>query len=194
MQDRLSGDEMLVTGETGHHELVVLLFRSPADAEFYRAEIPLFVEGLAEALARHGHRVVYPYCRKAPIFGLGFTGSLRNPHFGVATQLRASLEEAREDARLDARIEARRRRKQLTGIVLAGEITSVYEPIVDVATQDRVRLRGARPRARGLGLPLADRRSSTRPRARTSSSSSTASAAAAASTAPRACPPGRSCS
>lgn len=135
IQDRLSGDEMLVTGETGHHELVVLLFRSPADAEFYRAEIPLFVEGLAESLARHGHRVVYPYCRKAPIFGIGFTGTLRNPHFGVATQLRASLEEAREDARLGARIEARRRRKQLTGIVLAGEITSVYEPIVDVASK-----------------------------------------------------------
>ena len=27
-KDRLSGDELLVTGETGHHELVVLLFRS----------------------------------------------------------------------------------------------------------------------------------------------------------------------
>jgi EAL domain-containing protein (putative c-di-GMP-specific phosphodiesterase class I) len=134
-RDRLSGDEMLVTGETGHHEVVVLLFRSPNDGEFYRAELPFFVEALSEALARHGHRVVYPYCRKPPIFGIGYTGTLRNPHFGVATQLRASLEEARGDAQLGARIEARRRRKDLTGIVLAGAITSVYEPIVDVATK-----------------------------------------------------------
>ena len=62
-RDRLSGDEMLVTGETGHHEVVVLLFRSPNDGEFYRAEMPFFVEALSEALARHGHRVVYPYSR-----------------------------------------------------------------------------------------------------------------------------------
>jgi len=134
-RDRLSGDEMLVTGETGHHEVVVLLFRSPNDGEFYRAELPFFVEALSEALVRHGHRVVYPYCRKAPIFGIGYTGTLRNPHYGVATQIRSSLEEARGDAQLGARIEARRRRKDLTGIVLAGAITSVYEPIVDVATK-----------------------------------------------------------
>lgn len=133
--DRLAGDELILTGETGHHELAVLLFRSPSDGEFYRAEIPLFVESLADALAHHGHRVVYPYCRKPPIFGLGYTGTLRNPHYGVATQLRESLEEARGDAQLDARIEARRRRKELTGIVLEGAVTSVYEPIVDVASK-----------------------------------------------------------
>ena len=135
VKDRLSGDELLLTGETGHHELVVLLFRSPSDGEFYRSEMPLFVESLSEALVRHGHRVVYPYCRKAPIFGTGYTGTLRNPHYGVGTQVRSALEEAREDARLGARIEARRRRKELTGIVLAGAISSVYEPIVDVGAK-----------------------------------------------------------
>jgi EAL domain-containing protein (putative c-di-GMP-specific phosphodiesterase class I) len=134
-KDRLSGDELLVTGETGHHEVVVLLFRSPSDGEFYRSEMPLFVESLSEALVRHGHRVVYPYCRKAPIFGIGYTGRLRNPHYGVATQVRSALEEARGDARLGARIEARRRRKELTGIVMAGAVTSVYEPIVDVGAK-----------------------------------------------------------
>src|SRR4030095_13499009 len=138
-RDRLSGDELLVTGETGHHELVVLLFRSPTDGEFYRAELPFFVEALSEALVRHGHRVVYPYCRKAPIFGIGYAGTLRNPHYGVATPLRESLDEARGDAHLAARLEGRRRRLDLTGIVLAGAITSVYEPIGDRAPQTALR-------------------------------------------------------
>jgi len=133
--DRLGSDEMVTLGETGHHEILVLLFRGPTDTEFYRGEIPLFVEALTEALVRHGHRVVYPYSRLQPIFGTGATGILRNPHFGAATQLRQALDEAREDARLDARIEARRRRRLLTGLVLAGEVTSVYEPIVDVASK-----------------------------------------------------------
>jgi EAL domain-containing protein (putative c-di-GMP-specific phosphodiesterase class I) len=135
MADKLGGDEMLVLGEAGHHELLLLLFRSPTDTEFYGSEIPSFVSALAAGLARHGQRVVYPYSRLNPIFGIGYTGILRNPHYGVGTQLRQALEEAREDALLEARVEARSRRKQLMELVLAGEVTSVYEPIVDVATK-----------------------------------------------------------
>ena len=135
MRDRLRDGDMLILGDPGRHELVLLLFRTLDDREFYRAEIPEFMQTLDETLARHGHRVVYPYARTAPIFGTGSTGILRNPHFSVATQLRAALEEARSDATLQARIEARRRRKELTALILAGEVTSVYEPIVDVGSK-----------------------------------------------------------
>ena len=147
-KDRLSGDELLVTGETGHHELVVLLFRSPSDGEFYRSEMPLFVESLAEALVRHGHRVVYPYCRKAPIFGIGYTGRLRNPHYGVATQVRSALEDARghTPARRAPRV-APAPQADLR-LVIERQIYSVYEPIVRGRLAHGVRLRGARARAR----------------------------------------------
>jgi EAL domain-containing protein (putative c-di-GMP-specific phosphodiesterase class I) len=60
---------------------------------------------------------------------------LRNPHFGAETQLREALEEARSDADLSARCQVRQRRANFIGTVMAGEVTSVYEPIVDVATK-----------------------------------------------------------
>lgn len=135
MRDRLREGDMLVLGDPGKHELVLLLFRTLEERGFYREEIPQFMQTLDEALARHGHRVVYPYARASPIFGTGSTAIMRNPHFSVATQLRGAVEEARTDAGLEARIEARRRRKELTALVLAGEVTSVYEPIVDVGSK-----------------------------------------------------------
>jgi EAL domain-containing protein (putative c-di-GMP-specific phosphodiesterase class I) len=135
MQDRLRADDMLILGDPGKHELVLLLFRTLEDREFYRGEIPDFMQTLSETLGRHGHRVVYPYARSAPIFGTGATAIMRNPHFSVATQLRGAVEEARSDAQLEASIEARRRRQELTALVLAGEVTSVYEPIVDVGSK-----------------------------------------------------------
>ena len=133
--DRLGHDELVVLGETGRFEVLVMLFRSHQSGGFYRYEIPRFVRSLGEAFERHGQRVVYPYSRETPIFGVGYAASVRNPHFGSGTQIRTALEEAREDAGLHARLESRRRRRDLMGLVMAGEITSVYEPIVDVATK-----------------------------------------------------------
>jgi EAL domain-containing protein (putative c-di-GMP-specific phosphodiesterase class I) len=90
---------------------------------------------LQRAIQQRGHRAVYPYFRKVPILGIGFSAVLRNPQFGAETQLRDALEEARRDAELTARLEMRQRRMSFLGMVMAGEVTSVYEPIVDVTTK-----------------------------------------------------------
>ncbi len=134
-EEQLDGETMVVAGETGRHEIVALVFRGQNDGAFYRDELPRFTTQLGQALQRHGHRVVYPYFRRPPIFGVGYSAVLRNPHFGAATQVRQSLEEARADASLAVGIEARRRRKILVGLVMAGEVSSVYEPIVDVTSR-----------------------------------------------------------
>jgi EAL domain-containing protein (putative c-di-GMP-specific phosphodiesterase class I) len=131
----LDGDELIVSGETGRHEIVIMLFRDKCDGQFYRSELPGLIRALQRAIERRGHRVVYPYFRKVPILGIGFSAALRNPHFGAETQLREALEEARDDAGLSARREVRQRRKSFLGMVMAGEVSSVYEPIVDVATK-----------------------------------------------------------
>jgi EAL domain-containing protein (putative c-di-GMP-specific phosphodiesterase class I) len=131
----LDGDELIVSGETGRHEILIVLFRDGCDGEFYRLELPSVIRALQRAIEQRGHRVVYPYFRKVPILGVGFSARLRNPYFGVETQLREALEEARNDAELSASGELRRRRKSFFGMVMAEEVTSVYEPIVDVATK-----------------------------------------------------------
>lgn len=129
------GDEMLVSGEIGRHEIVTLLFRGTRDATFYGGELPGLVRKLQRAFESHGQRVVYPYSRRAPRLATGYAAVIRNPHLGADGQLRTVLEEAREDARLMARGAARRRRKALMAVLMAGEVSSVYEPIVDVQTK-----------------------------------------------------------
>jgi EAL domain-containing protein (putative c-di-GMP-specific phosphodiesterase class I) len=114
---------------------MVVLFRGTHDSGFYRSELPGLCQRIERALEQHGHRAVYPYLRKVPVLGVGFAAVLRNPYVGVETQLRAVLDEARDDARLLARLTARRRRKAFYGTLMASEVTSVYEPVVDVATK-----------------------------------------------------------
>jgi len=128
-------DEILVTGETGRHEILVLFFRGGRDPEFYRSELPGLCRSLQRAFESHGQRVVYPYSRRTPLLATGYAAVIRNPQLGTDTQLRAVLEEARDDARLMARTVARRRRKSLMAVLMAGEVSSVYEPIVDVRTK-----------------------------------------------------------
>jgi EAL domain-containing protein (putative c-di-GMP-specific phosphodiesterase class I) len=135
VDDALGGEEIVVTGETGRYEIVTFVFRSLDEGRFYRSELPGLSRTLQEALERQGQRLVYPFSRTAPVLGVGYAGVIRNPFLGSETQLREALEEARRDARLVAGLEERRRRKSFAGIVLAGDVTSVYEPIVDVVTK-----------------------------------------------------------
>jgi EAL domain-containing protein (putative c-di-GMP-specific phosphodiesterase class I) len=131
----LDGEELIVSGETGRHEVLIFRFRSQQGGQFYRAELPGLCRALERALEQRGQRVAYPYFRRSPALGVGYAAVLRNPSLSAETQLRDMIEEARRDAQLLVCVEARRRRKAFVGVVMAGELSSVYEPIVDVATK-----------------------------------------------------------
>ena len=125
---------MILSGETGRNEILVLVFREPNEIDFYRRELPGLARSLAHGYHSRGHRIGYPYLRTTPTLPVGTAAALRNPTIGAETQLRAALREAREDADLSERIAARRRRQRLFDLVLEGQVRSVYEPIVEVAT------------------------------------------------------------
>jgi len=133
--EMLDGEQLVVGGASGRSEIAVLLFRSEGDGSFYRSELPVFVRSVGKALEQRGSRVAYPYVQHAPALGIGYAAVVRNSFLGADSQLRGAIDEAREDAALRARAGARRRRHTFMGIVLAGEVTSVYEPIVDVTTK-----------------------------------------------------------
>jgi EAL domain-containing protein (putative c-di-GMP-specific phosphodiesterase class I) len=126
--------DMILAGETGRNEILVLVFREPNETDFYRRELPGLARSLAHGYESPGHRIGYPYLRRTPTLPIGTAAALRNPTIGAETQLRAALREAREDAELSERITARRRRQRLFDLVLEGQVRSVYEPIVEVAT------------------------------------------------------------
>jgi len=132
---RLSVNDFIVGGETGRNEVVVLVFREPDEAGFYKRELPELRRALVEGLGRRGSRVGYPYLKQAPPLQVGSGAALRNPTIGVDSQVSAALREARDEAELAARLSGRRRRQQLFELVLEGQVHSVYEPIVEVTTR-----------------------------------------------------------
>ncbi len=128
--------DMVLNGETGRGEIIVLLFREANEVHFYKQELPDLGGRVSEEIARRGHQVTYPYLKRGPRrLEIGVGAALRNPTIDVATQVRHALEEARNDAQLSARLEGRRRRRGLVELVLEQNVFSVFEPIVDVATK-----------------------------------------------------------
>jgi EAL domain-containing protein (putative c-di-GMP-specific phosphodiesterase class I) len=133
--DRLSIDDLLIRGETGRDEIVIVLFRDPAEIDFYRRELPVLLRIIWEGLRKRGSRIGYPYTRSVPDMHAGTGAALRNPTIGAESQIRSALDEARNHADLEARMESRQRRKRLFELVLEGQVRSVYEPIVEVETR-----------------------------------------------------------
>jgi EAL domain-containing protein (putative c-di-GMP-specific phosphodiesterase class I) len=131
----LGGDAIVVVGETGRLELAILVCREAGDGGFFRQELPALVRALERGIEASGKRIVYPWAREAPLLGVGYAAALRNPFRAGETQLREALEEARQDARLSRRVRERQRRHAFLGALLSGGVSSVYEPIVEVASK-----------------------------------------------------------
>jgi EAL domain-containing protein (putative c-di-GMP-specific phosphodiesterase class I) len=134
VDDSLGIGDLVLAGETGRNEILVLLFREPGESRYYTRELPDLMRLLSDGLAKRGNRVCYPHLRETPPLRFGTGAALRNPTVRPETQLRQAIAEARSHAELNAKSEQRRQRKQLFEVVLAGQIRSVYEPIVEVAT------------------------------------------------------------
>jgi EAL domain-containing protein (putative c-di-GMP-specific phosphodiesterase class I) len=128
-------EKFVVRADGGRAEIGVFLFRSQDETRLYQGELPEMGEALQSAIEQQGHRVVYPYARRARNLGVGWSVCFRNPYFSPETQVRRALHEAREEARLQAATMARERRRRFQALLLSGNVYSVYEPIVDVATK-----------------------------------------------------------
>ncbi len=131
----LKGDEFVVTGETGRLEIAVFFFRGESEGSFYRTELPELVQAIRHAIAPQRQRIAYPYSRRPMGFPVGSCAIPRNGFLSAETQIRRAFDEAREDAQLEARANARKRRREFVSLLLADEVSSVYEPIVDVKTK-----------------------------------------------------------
>jgi EAL domain-containing protein (putative c-di-GMP-specific phosphodiesterase class I) len=131
--DCLEASDCVVAGETGRHEVVLLLFRRRDAAGELLRQLSAATSALADAFATQGQRIVYPFLKKLPFFAIGSAAALHNGTLGTPSQLRQAIEEARRDAELASRLAARRERRLLHQLVLGQRVSSVYEPIVDVA-------------------------------------------------------------
>ena len=132
---RFGKDYVVCLAEPGVDEVVVIIFRTPDSAGFYRTEMPAFQRELARSLSADGGQVFYPYLRGPSSLPMGMAVELRNPQFGLSTQLLRVLEEARSDCRHHAEVARRAQRQDLLETILDRRIYSVYEPIVEVESR-----------------------------------------------------------
>ena len=133
--ERLAACDLVMAGEAGRNELLVVLFRRHRDGRFYRQELPGFDQVVRRKLEREGAMLFYPYLKQLPSIEMGYAVVLRNPKLGVDTQLGQVVAEAREDMVLNTRISRRRLRRRFHELLLDQRVHSVYEPIVEVGTK-----------------------------------------------------------
>ncbi|MCZ6462719.1 MAG: EAL domain-containing protein [Proteobacteria bacterium] len=135
-REELGSDDIIASSDAGVDEIAIFVFRPREDDGFYRESLPALARALTETLARNGNRIVYPYHREAPFLPVGCGLALHNPGLREERQVREALERARSDAEINARIQTRNRSKRFVDLVLAEDVTMLYEPIVNLTTRE----------------------------------------------------------
>jgi EAL domain-containing protein (putative c-di-GMP-specific phosphodiesterase class I) len=135
-QAELAPGDVIASGEAGVDELAVFLFRPRGHDSFYREVLPALASRLSHVLSGQGTRIVYPYDRDTPVLAVGCALGLHNPCLRAERQVAEVITRARGDAALNARITARARAKGLVDLVLAEDVTILYEPIVSLTSRE----------------------------------------------------------
>jgi EAL domain-containing protein (putative c-di-GMP-specific phosphodiesterase class I) len=150
LSERLEPGDLVVLGELGRDELIVLLFRERRNERFYRSELPELARTLRGSLSSAGSRLGYPFTREPLRFSVGSALALYDPTLRPEALIRRARKHALHDAELNARIEARRRREEFTSLVLAEQVSMVFEPIARLTNREVL---GYEALARGVGNP-----------------------------------------
>jgi EAL domain-containing protein (putative c-di-GMP-specific phosphodiesterase class I) len=150
LSGRLAPGDLVALGELGRDEVIILLFRDRREDGFYRSELPELSRTLAESLSNAGGRFGYPFTRQPLRFSVGAALALYDPTLRPEVLIRRARGNALRDADLNARIEERRRRDQFVSLILAEQISMVFEPIVKLASHEVL---GYEALARGVGEP-----------------------------------------
>lgn len=132
----LGPSDVVAMGEAAADEFVMLLFRPRGDATLHGETLPTLAATIVEAVAKKGSRIVYPYEREAPQISVGYAMSLRNPSLREERELRVAVEEARSDAQLNRRIAHRARDRRFLDLVVAEDVSILFEPIVNLETRE----------------------------------------------------------
>ena len=152
------GEEMIVTsGALEEEHLLVFMPRPRGDAEFFLHDLPRLAAEL-RAWAAHGlKRVVYPYMHHAPELAVGTGFVLHRPFQRPEAQLRRLIESTLRQARFEQERRGRDRAAMLDKILLEETVTTVFEPIVRLATNEVIGYEALSrgPAGTGLETPFA---------------------------------------
>ncbi len=132
--EAVPAQDLLVTEERPRGAILVFLFQPRSDSRFYTTRLRGLASRIASQIRRHGRRVVYPYLRDPLELPVGVSVALHNPTIRMERQIMHAIDAARADAKLQAGLQGRRTARQVLELIIGGNLTIRYEPIVHLET------------------------------------------------------------
>jgi EAL domain-containing protein (putative c-di-GMP-specific phosphodiesterase class I) len=132
--ESVAPENLLVTEERPRGAILVFMFQSRSDSRFYTTKIRGLADRVASQIRHQGRRVVYPYLRDPLDLPVGVAIALHNPTVKPERQIMHAIDHARADAKLEAGLHTRRSARQVLKLILAGDLSVRFEPIVHLET------------------------------------------------------------
>jgi len=131
------GDEVLMTsGALEEEHILVFIPRPRTESAFFLHDLPRLAEELRSYVALCLKRIVYPYLHERPEVPIGTGFVLHRPFQRPEAQIRQLIETTRATARFERERRRRDRAGTLDRILLEESLTTVFEPIVRLATRE----------------------------------------------------------
>jgi EAL domain-containing protein (putative c-di-GMP-specific phosphodiesterase class I) len=135
-EEQLSSDDLVTAGEGSADEIVVLMFDTRGHVELHRDKLPELSHKLRLTLEKQISQIVYPYLRDVPQVPVGYSIAIHNPGLREERDIRLAIDRARADADLERRVDARARDRRFLDLLLAEDVTTLYEPILSLETRE----------------------------------------------------------
>jgi EAL domain-containing protein (putative c-di-GMP-specific phosphodiesterase class I) len=126
--------DVLVTEERPRGAILVFMFQPRSDTRFYTSKLRRLATRVGSQIRQHGRSVVYPYLRDPLELPVGAAVALHNPTVKTERQIMHAIDHARADAKLEAGLQTRRSSRQVLKLIMAGDLTTRFEPIVHLET------------------------------------------------------------
>jgi len=147
------GEEIVVTsGALEEEHILVFIPRPRTESSFFLHDLPRLAEELRSYVALCLKRIVYPYLQDRPEVPIGTGFVLHRPFQRPEAQIRALIESTSSSARFERERRQRDRAALLDRILLEESVTTVFEPIVRLASRETIGFEALTRGPAGTGL------------------------------------------
>jgi EAL domain-containing protein (putative c-di-GMP-specific phosphodiesterase class I) len=156
MRERFRGDDVLTRDESEGDRFLLFVGGPRRGAPFRSEQLRKLVDRLDEFLSARVGRLALPYLRERPQLGMGYGVVLWSPLESPERQVLRLVDEARACAEMRAKLRDRDQRERLVEIIQNREIWTAFQPIVSLATGERLGWEALSrgPRSSEIELPL----------------------------------------
>jgi EAL domain-containing protein (putative c-di-GMP-specific phosphodiesterase class I) len=123
----------MVSGSMQEEQLLFFLHRPRDDHQFYTERLQALARELRDYIEAGLKRIVYPYLIDPAEVPVGFGMVFHRPFQRPETQMRRLIHSTAESATFEVERVSRERRMLLEQIILRENLSTVYEPIIELA-------------------------------------------------------------